>query len=53
MKFDLFKLLQFVSILIISVCAGIKYDSVVGMIVWVALTILLDIQEAIEKGHKK
>ena len=53
MKIDFFKCIEFVTICCIALIAGIEYDTVVGLALYVALTTLVDIKEAVEEGAKK
>lgn len=53
MTINFFKCIQFVTICVICLTAGIKYDSVIGLALLCALTLLVDIKEAVEEGAKK
>lgn len=53
MKINFVKFIQFFTICCISLSAGIKYDSVIGIALFVALTTLVEIKDAVEKVADK
>lgn len=48
-----FKVIEFISISMIALIAGIEYGVVIGMALFVALNNLREIKEAVEEGVKK
>lgn len=53
MKIDFYKCFEFLTVLIVSITIGIKYDSTIGLVVFVSLTTLIEIKDAVQEGAKK